>query len=189
MSSRTPFAVGCFLSVAAISLVLAACATMKVGDDFDRNVNFSGYHVFAWMAREHYGSRNPLVIQRARDAIEAELTRKGFTYSTDAAAADFVVDFTIGAQERMDIRSYPDPYAGPWVWEYPGWWGYHYWGNEVDVRSYREGTLSIDVFDPHTHKAVWHGWARKELSRSDIERSEAPIRSAVTAVLEQFPPK
>jgi hypothetical protein len=35
---------------------------------------------------------------------------------------------------------------------------------------------------------VWHGWARKELSRSDIEHSEEPIRKAVQAVLAKFPP-
>jgi len=33
------------------------------------------------------------------------------------------------------------------------------------------------------------GWAKKQLTRSDIERSEAPIRTAVAAVLEKFPPR
>jgi hypothetical protein len=58
----------------------------------------------------------------------------------------------------------------------------------MDVRQYREGTLSIDVFDGHTHRPVWHGWAKKELSRKDIEQSETPIRQAVTSVLAKFPP-
>lgn len=177
------------LSVVTVSLVMAACVSLKVGSDFDRSINFSGYRAFAWMPREHHGTRNPLVAQRARDAIQAELTRRGFNYVENAAAADFVVDYTIGAHERVDIRSYPAPYAGPWGWGYPDWWGYPYWGNEVDVRNYREGTLSIDVFDAQTHKAVWHGWAKKELSQSDIDRSEAPIRAAVEAVLAEFPPR
>ena len=30
------------------------------------------------------------------------------------------------------------PYADTWYWGHPGWWGYHYWGNEIDVRQYRE---------------------------------------------------
>ena len=177
------------LGVAGIALVMGACASLKVGADFDRSASFSGYHVFAWMPREHYGTRNPLVVQRARDAIQAVLTNKGFNYADNALAADFVVDFTIGAHERTDIQSYPDPYAGSWYWRQPGWWGWPYWGNEVDVRTYREGTLSIDVFDAHTHKAVWHGWAKKELSQADIDRSEAPIRTTVEQVLATFPPK
>src|SRR5579859_4042379 len=165
------------LSLAAVSLLLTACATLKVGNDFDHASNFSGYRAFAWMPREHHGTHNPLVAQRARDAIQTELTRKGFR-QVENAAADFVVDFTIGAHERTDIQSYPAPYSGPGVWGYQDWWGYRYWGSEVDVHNYREGTLSIDVFDAHTHRAVWHGWAKKELSQADIGRSEAPIRTA-----------
>ncbi len=166
--------------------VLAACATLRVGSDYDHQASFASYHNFTWLPREHYGTRNPLVAQRARDAIQAQLTEKGFTYVSDAAAADFVVDFTIGARDRMEVRSYPAAYAG--AWGYPGWWGYSYWGNGVDVRQYREGTLAIDIFDAHTHKPAWHGWAKKELTQSDIERSEAPIREAVAAVLARFPP-
>jgi hypothetical protein len=58
----------------------------------------------------------------------------------------------------------------------------------LDVRQYHEGTLSVDVFDTHTHRPVWHGWAKKELTRKDIENSAEPIRNAVAAVLAKFPP-
>ncbi len=169
------------------ALALAACETIHVSSDFDRTASFTGYHSFAWLPREHHGTANPLVVQRAHDAIQSELTARGFTYSENAAAADFVVDFTIGSRERIDVQSYPSAYVGPGWWG-PGWWGYPYWGTDVDVRQYREGTLSIDVFDAHSHRAVWHGWVKKELTRSDIENSAAPIRAAVAAVLARFPP-
>ena len=192
---RTRHLAACFqsigrwaLAVAGMTAVLAGCTSLKVGNDYDRAADFSGFHSFSVMSREHHGSRNPLVTQRARDAIQAELTLSGFSLASDAAAADFVVDFTIGSRERVDIESYPAPYAGPY-WGYPGWWGYRYWGSEVDARQYREGTLSIDMFDAHTHKPVWHGWATKELTQSDIEHSETPIRAAVKSVLSTFPPQ
>jgi len=171
------------------SLCIAGCATLKTGHDFDRSASFAGYHTFTIMAREHRGTRNPLVVQRAHDAIQAELIRKGFSYTADATAADFAVDFTIGAHERTDIQTYPGPYADAYWWGYGGWWGRPYWGSEVDVRQYREGTLSIDVFDGRAHKPVWHGWAKKELTSADMENSEAPIRAAVAAVLVGFPPR
>jgi len=175
------------LGASCLALLLAACATLRVGSDYDRHENFAGYHSYAWLPRERYGTQNPLVVQRARDAIQATLTAKGFTYVADAAGADFIVDFTIGSRDRMDVHAYPAPFAGPWYGAY-GWWGYPYWGTGVDVRTYREGTLSIDTFDAHTHRPTWHGWAKKELTSSDIERSEAPIREAVDAVLASFPP-
>jgi hypothetical protein len=172
-----------------IAWAAVGCATLHVGSDYDKQASFAVYHSFAWLPRERYGTRNPLVIQRARDAIQAELTRKGYVLGPEAATADFAVDFTIGSRVRMDVHSYPAPYVGGWWYGGgPGWWGYPYWGSEIDVRQYREGTLSIDVFDAHSHRPVWHGWAKKQLSESDIERSEKPIREAVQAVLAQFPP-
>lgn len=176
------------LMLAAAVLLLTACVTQHVGSDYDRSATFSGFHRFVWLPREQHGSQNPLIVQRAHDAIEAELTRQGFVHVEDPSAADFAVDFTIGAHERIDVQSYPGPDIIPYAGADAQWWGYRYWGNQIDVRKYREGILAIDVFDAHSRRPVWHGWARKELTRSDIERSEAPIRKAVQDVLKDFPP-
>jgi hypothetical protein len=161
---------------------------MRVASNFDHTASFAGYHSFAWLPRaQPASSSNPLVRQRAHDATQAELIRKGFTYTDDAASADFVVDITMGSRERVDVRSYPPTYYGP-GWGYTGGWGTPYWGSTVDVRQYREGTLSIDVFDGRSHKPVWHGWASKDLTPSDLENSAAPIQAAVAAILAKFPP-
>jgi Domain of unknown function (DUF4136) len=171
-----------------IALVLGSCATLRVGSDYDRHVTFAGYRSFAFLPREHYGTSNPLTVQHAHDAIQAALIHKGFRYANAPAAVDFVVDFTIGARERIDVQDYPVPYAWPWGVGYQ-WWGYPYWGHALEVSRYREGTLSIDVFDARTHRPVWHGWAKKALTGEDLARSEAPIRAAVDAVLDRFPPQ
>lgn len=54
-------------------LILTACATLRVGSDFDHSESFSGFHAFSWMPRINHGSHNPLIVQRARDAIQAAL--------------------------------------------------------------------------------------------------------------------
>lgn len=172
----------------AIVLGLSACETLRVGTDYDRAADFSAYHSFTWLPREDYGVRDPLIVQRARDDIQARLEQKGYTLAGDPAAADFAVDFTIGAHERTQIRTYPAPYGGPWYWYGPRWWGYPYWGTGVDVHQYREGVLAVDVFDARTHRPVWHGWAKKPLTRKDMEHSGQSIREAVDAVLAKFPP-
>lgn len=176
-------------SLIAAVLLLTACATVRVGSDYDHTADFSRYHTFAWMPprTDLRDTPDPLVVQRAHDAIEASLQSKGYRLVSDPAAADFVVDFTIGAHERTDITSFPEPYRGPWFGR-RAWWGAPYWGNRIDVRQYQEGTLSIDMFDGKSKRPVWHGWARKELTRSDIERSDESIRKAVDAVLAKFPP-
>lgn len=178
-----------------LALLLAACETLRVGSDYDRSADFSRYHTFTLMPRHHEDVSNPLVVQRVEDDIKADLTRRGYQYVSDPSQADFAVDFTIGSKERTDIHSYPAPWGGPWAWGprgwygSPGWWGDPYWGNTIDVRQYREGTLSIDVFDDRSHRPVWHGWAKKTLTRADIEHSEAPLRQAVAQVLSRFPPQ
>jgi hypothetical protein len=175
--------------VATVILLLSACTTLQVGSDYDHAATFKGYKTFTVMQRQHPATSNPLVAVRASDAIKADLQQKGFIEASDPSKADFTVDFTIGAQERTDINAYPEPYMGPaWGWGSMGWWGGPYWGTGLDVRQYHEGTLSVDVFDAHTHRPVWHGWAKKELTRSDIENSAEPIRKAVAAVLAKFPP-
>jgi len=184
--ARAPARCAAALSACVVALGVVGCTTMRVGSDYDRNAAFSNYHTFALMKREHRGTRNPLVITRTEDAIKEDLTRKGYSLASDDKTADFAVDFTIGSRERTDLSSYPPPYAGPW-WR-GAWWGGPYWGNNIDVRQFREGTLSIDVFDGQSHRPVWHGWARKELTRSDIAHSEEPIRKAVDSVLARFPP-
>lgn len=169
-------------------LALTGCETLRVGSDYDRSAAFSTYHTFTWLPRRNYGVANPLVVERARDDIKSALERKGYRYVAEADQADFAVDFTIGARERVNVRTYPTPYAGPWGWYGPRWWGYRYWGTGIDIYRYREGILAVDVFDGRTHRPVWHGWARKPLSREDMEHSASPIRKAVDAVLARFPP-
>lgn len=102
-------AVGRVLSFALLAISLSACTTLRVGSDFEHSASFTEYHAFSLIPRERRGSENPLVVQRAHDAIQAALTEKGFVYVNDPATADFMVDFTIGSRERVDVSSYPSP--------------------------------------------------------------------------------
>jgi hypothetical protein len=162
--------------------LLTGCASVRVSSDYDRGASFSSYRTYAWLPREHVHPQNPLAVRHTQEAIEAEMQSKGYRLVEDPASADFVVDFTLGAKERLDIQSYPVSYRGPWIW------GRGYYGDRIDVRTYREGTLAIDIFDARTHQPVWTGRATKELSRADLDHSQAPIREATTAVLAAFPP-
>jgi hypothetical protein len=176
--------------VVTLGLVCGCATQLQVGSDYDRSATFRNYHTFMVVQREHRGLENPLnplVAARVADAIRADLNQKGYVETSDPQAADFMIDFTIGSRERADITSYPRPYAG-WGWGEPRWWGGPYWGDTLDVHQYREGTLSVDVFDAHSHRPVWHGWAKKELSDDDIEHSTGPVQRAVAAVLAKFPP-
>jgi hypothetical protein len=82
------------LSLAALTVALSACASLRVGSEFERGTNFSGYHTFKWLARERSEASNPVVIRGTQDAVQAELIRKGFTFVRGDTVADLVVDLT-----------------------------------------------------------------------------------------------
>jgi hypothetical protein len=166
-----------------IALLLGACATtLQTGADFDRAAAFDGYHSFAWLPRTQPAGRNPLNVQRVRDAVRAGLEAKGLRYEEDLARADLAVDFTLSSVERTDVTSYPVEFRGGWRW------GGGYFGSELDVHQYREGTLAIDLFDAHGHRPVWHGWAQKPLERRDLDDPGSALGAAVAAVLARYPP-
>jgi Domain of unknown function (DUF4136) len=168
--------------VIGISL-LAGCTTLRTGNDFDRTASFAHYRTYAWLPREHFANRDPLIVRHAHEAIDSEMKNKGFLPAEEGHAPDFVIDFTIGSHERTDVQSYPAVYRAPWGW------GRRYYGDQIDVRRYREGVLAIDVFDGESHQPIWTGWATKQLTQSDMENSAAPIRTAASAVLAAFPPQ
>jgi hypothetical protein len=107
------------------------------------------------------------------------LAAKHYRQVDAATGADFVVAFTVGTRDRLDAESYPVPYRGPWTWEWRG--------SEVDVRTYREGTLSIDIFDGASKQPVWHGWATKAITNTDMANPGPVIQRAVAKVLRDFP--
>ena len=176
---------------AACMTLLTGCATtLKAHSDHDTSQNFSAYRTFTWMADQPMIAPpgdvvrvSPLNRRRIEESIESALAAKGFQKVTDRAVADFVVSYSVGARDRIDAHSFPAPYAGAWRWGHP------YYGHDVDVDVYREGTLAIDVFDGKTHQPVWHGWASKRITEHDIRHAAEQIPPAVASILSNFPPR
>ena len=176
-------------AVALVAALVTGCASMTIRSDYDRTINFGTYRTFAWVSSDPLirplGAEptvSPLNIRRIREAIEAGLTARGFTEINDSPAADFALSFTVGARDRIEAQSYPVLYRGVWGW------GGMYYGPQMDVHSYREGVLSIDIFDGRTRQPVWHGSARKQITGADVSNPEPAIKQAVAAILAKFPP-
>jgi hypothetical protein len=170
----------------ALPLALGACSSLRVSSDQYPQADFSGYRSFAWIAgdplirpRGEAAQLSALTVRRIREAIEAGLAAKGYAMVDSPVQASFVVAFTVGTRDRIDADSYPTPYSGPWLWG-------HY-GERPDLRVYREGTLSVDIFDGATRQPVWQGRARKEVTDVDEADPGPAIQEAVTAILRKFP--
>jgi hypothetical protein len=176
------------LAAAVTAVVALGCASTRAYSDFDPNARFESYRTFAWIGEEpgslaaghDPGDRgvDPLLARRIRATIERQLAARGYRQVESLDAADFVVTFSVGAREKIQVDTYP--VAGGW---YGGW----YATSGVSARSYTEGTLSIDVFDGESHQAVWHGWASQAI-RDSTDRARL-VEDVVTAILAKFPPQ
>jgi len=183
---------GTVAAVFLLGALLTGCATMKTGSHQDEAVSFSNYQTFAWIADDPLilGAGDdlpisPLSQKKIVQAIEDELSNKGFKYSANPDIADFVVSYTVGTRDKIDATSYPSDYRGAWGWHF---YGRYYYQTEVVHRSYTVGTLGIDIFDGDTKQPIWHGWATKTISTSDRENPSPSIEKAVAAIIERFPP-
>ena len=180
------------------ALGLAALAGCDSGNgptvktDYDKRVNFAQYHTFAFQ-RGRIVSRlgtpdtnNTLVDGRIRDAVVSQLTAKGLQLNTQSP--DLVATYIAGAQTKQQIENlgpdlYDSPYfGGPFGFRRGDWWGPGY--DQFYVNNYTQGTLILDLIDPHTRQLVWRAYVTEEISQPD----EKTINRAVSAALNKFPP-
>ena len=193
MSIRKVF----MLVTAFLSLGLVACASgFKATYDSDPSHDFSGYQTYAWMSANpmivgHTDRMpNPLLEPKIMAAVEDGLTARGYSKLDDPESADFVLSFTVGSREEIQVNSYPATYAG---YGYRGAWGwgapYYGMATETQVRQYQKGMLALDVFDVKEHRPVFHAVAEKSITESDRKNSDETIQAAVDAVLQAFPPQ
>lgn len=170
---------------------LSSCAS-GVRSDFDREVAFSYYNTFDWIAPPVRASeeevqsdpdgpfaRNSLLDKRIRAAVNGNLEARGFRYA-EGGASDFRLNYHVTFKEKL-VGSGSDF----------GYFGRYYRGGfssgfNWSVRQYQEGTIIIDIVDRAKDQLVWRGWVVSRNADGNYDESE--IRDAVNKILMRFPP-
>jgi hypothetical protein len=168
-----------------LAAVTAACASPKVGYDYDRRTNFSAYHSYDWLPgkQESTGDRrvdNQLVNARIRSAVEAELHSKGYQPPA-SGQPDFYVAYHAGLKDMM---------KGASTQNYVGDRASGTYTTISDIQPYKEGTLLIDIVDGSSKQLVWQGSALAEIDpdMTSRERDER-VHRIVRAIFAHFPPQ
>ncbi len=176
-----------------LALALGACAfPIRTRYDADPEADFTRYGSYAWLPHEpaespsgprHGGYVSSLDQQRIVRAVDAELAAKGYRKLAAAGAADLVVSYGIGVEEKTHVARYPSATGvrGDTDYSYGSW----YSNTQTRVETHAEGTISIHFYDRATQQAVWVGWAQKRLEQGDD--SEEVIGKAIAAVMADFP--
>ena len=191
------------IALLGLALLLSACESMQVTNDFNPAVAFAQFRTWAWKdPAVQYQPNNPmlksdLTEQRIIQAVGSQLDQRGLRPVASGAKPDLLVQtYLIVANRQEQVVTnygYGRPWGGPWGGYWGGPWE-GYWGpaayNETRNVIYQVGTLQIDLTDAKNGRLVWRGSAEKILNNSPTpqERSAA-IREAVTKILSNYPPK
>jgi hypothetical protein len=170
---------------ACLAVLAAGYAWAKVIFDYDKSVDFSGYSTYAWMKRDNsIESQLPDHLRmRLQRVTEEVLAEKGFDPAPAPPQTDLLLTYYFGASDELQINHVQySPYS-PWGYGY--WPGFNY--GYTEVRSYKQGTLVLDIVDARTHQLVWMGRVEKEVRSANPPGKR--IQKSVTKLLKNFPPK
>jgi hypothetical protein len=172
-------------STALLLLVFAAsCSTIKVSYDYDKQIDFTKYKTYKIADEVRQSGIGQLDLDRLIRAVESELGKRGLTKSD---TPDAIVDFQVKLQQQQTATA--TNYGG-----YGGGYGYRYGFSpgfsttSIDVNTYVEGTLFINLVDTQLQKLVWQGRGTKTLDEhASAEKREGNINKAVQYIFQKYP--
>lgn len=179
------------LSVAAF-MTIGGCTSVRVSQDYNKNVIFSEMKTYAWKdaKQKHSGDvriDTPFNDQRIRAAVDKTMTEKG--YARTSGRPDVFVAYTYTLQRRLSGTS-----GGPVIGFGFGTGGRGSAigfgaGTGSEISEYDEGQLVIDISDGVSGELLWQGTS---VSRVDFqaspEKKTAFFIRMVEKNLSQFPP-
>jgi hypothetical protein len=176
------------------TLLLAGCSTQPyVETDHQADYDFSALKTFSVAETKQDTKENilisPFTLSHIHSALESELAKR-YQSAVTGAKPDFIVNYHVVVEEKIDPRSYDSLYGygfyGRGYYRYPHPFFY---GPNAGLRVYNQGSLIIDIVDAKTEKPIWRGVSEKRLSRGMSPQQQREVLSqAVTEVIAYFPP-
>jgi uncharacterized protein DUF4136 len=154
-----------FIAVAA--LMVAGCATLRVGSHVDSGLVWSKYKTFDWgpadalPAGDARLDHDPVFRDRVEGAIEKAMAARGFERSARSERPDLLIHYHANITERLN----------------------------VDAERYESGTLVVDIVDASTDVLMWRGWASGSVAGvlGNRERMRRRIDNDVAGIFGSLP--
>lgn len=162
-------------------LILQAGCDFSTTADYDRNAAFNNLKTYAWAQQEH-GEISDLMHRRIVQAIDEQLQAKGLTQTS--SDPDVYVTYYGDDNERVVLDTTHHGYGYG-----PGW----YWGgglstSTTQVRTYREGTLVVDLYKAAEKQLIWRGTVTGTISDNPQKVARA-ISKGVEKLFKRYPPR
>jgi hypothetical protein len=183
------------ISIALLSLAASAAVAQDVRYNFDKDTDFSKLKTFKWVTIKDASKLDDLRDKQIKDAVEAELAKKGLT-NTEADTADLYVGYQAGIGTEKQFTSYntgwgygPGWYGGGWYGGGGVWYGGGGGMTTGQTSTIYVGQLAVDFYDSKNHDLVWRGIASKTLDpKAKPEKQQKNLAKAVAKLLKNYPP-
>ena len=164
------------VSIAMFFCFTAASVGQQVKTDYDHNANFGQYKTYSW---EKVQTRDPLLVDRIKDAVNGALTAKGWT-QVESGGDVSVVAMEI-THNQQTLNTFYDGFGGGWRW---GGFG----DATTTTETYQVGSLVVDLFDAKTKNLIWRGSSSDTLS-NNADKNTKHLDKGVQKMFAHFPPE
>ena len=177
------------LSLPLFSLMACKTVPIEVRYNFDGDADFSKFKTYKWVTLNGAARIDDLRDKQVKDAVDAELARKGMTKTDDRTTADLYVAYQAGVDKERQFTSYKTD------WGYGSGWSKGSWYSGVGGMVTEQttviyiGQLVVDMYDATNHTLAWRGVASKTIDPSAApEKQQKNLAKAVAQLLGHYPP-
>lgn len=163
-----------------VSLVAGSLA-QETKTDYDRKADFSQYKTFSF---EKIETKDPLWADRITAAVGAALTAKGLT---QVETGGDIAIIAIGmSTDQQTLNTFYDDFGGGWGWR--RWGGDDFGQSTTTTKTYKVGTLVVDLYDGKTKTLLWRGSVSDTLSNNSTKNIKN-LDKGVEKLFKEFPPE
>ena len=184
------------LSISTALFATGCASTAHV--EKDKSANLSNYKTYSWLEqteskKEKSNHRNDILDKNVRIAVDEQLQKKGYVQSSSSPdlliSSDLLVERN---QKRRSNAVYTEPYTRTYYNPRSGRYNSYYYpsqfaGYEDYSTTVKEGTVTVTLIDARTDKAVWQGWATRELDNGAATSKD--IDKNVNSIFKKFDEK
>jgi Domain of unknown function (DUF4136) len=173
-------------------LMLGVLASAQdVRTNYMPGTDFSKYHTYAWVNEVKGvpvvgGQPDQILDAQVKQAVDSQMTAKGFTKVVDGGKADLLVGFQLAIDQQKQINGFADGWGGWGGWG-PGGGGLNSFS--ATTSTINIGTFVLGMYDPAAKKLVWIGAAQHAIEPSKKqEKNQERLNKGAQKLLKDFPP-
>jgi hypothetical protein len=166
-------------------LLTGKASAQEVKTDYDRGANFAQYKTYSW---EHVKTKDALDVDRIKNAVNAVLAAKGWTWVESGGDVSIIAIET--TQDQQTLNTFYDGFGGGWGYRRFGGGGFGGGGfgeATTTTDTYKVGTVVVDLFDTKTKQLVWRGSSSDTLSNKS-DKNIKNLDKGVQKMFKKFPP-